>query len=195
MAPSMRSSARAPHMCPYCHRRLPTHQGVRVHITHRKACQEAHLEHLAEAKIRVYNPEDPEDHPHDNEPHHLDDEMDTSDQTPFYLDALDGEAHGTSEDAMPTDMHMSDSGPIMVAPDTTYCRPFPGIAGVTYGQTITRFKALVNVRAQGGVSIYHPFADRAKWELAETLMTSGMSLGMMDKVLKLPIVCHNVIEP
>jgi hypothetical protein len=36
--------------------------------------------------------------------------------------------------------------------------------------------------------MYYPFVDKEEWELAETLMTSGISLTKLDKLLRLPIV-------
>ncbi|KAF8573570.1 hypothetical protein K439DRAFT_1375015, partial [Ramaria rubella] len=54
------------------------------------------------------------------------------------------------------------------------------------------FEDLHGACEAAGLLLYHPFTDEEKWELAETLVTSGMSLKKIDKLLKLPIMCNHM---
>ena len=83
--------------------------------------------------------------------------------------------------------------PSPIIPDTTHCQPYPKSAGAIFGHASTHFDILSHERGVDWLSVYHPFANSAEWELAETLMTSGMSLGTIDKLLKLSIVCFFVV--
>jgi hypothetical protein len=69
-----------------------------------------------------------------------------------------------------------------------HIKHFPTPSGTIYGQAPTCFSELLQERLASGSSAFYPFEDRDEWELAETLMTSGMSLKTIDKLLKLPIV-------
>ena len=61
--------------------------------------------------------------------------------------------------------------------DTTTTQSFPRPARMIYGWGPTRFQS------------YFPFIDEEEWQLAEMLMTNGMSQHELDKLLKLSIVC------
>ncbi|KAF8511390.1 hypothetical protein JB92DRAFT_3083494 [Gautieria morchelliformis] len=70
----------------------------------------------------------------------------------------------------------------------THVEVFPAPAGEAHSHGTTCFDLLHETRRNLGRSLYEPFADQEEWELAQTLMTSGMSFTNMDKLLKLPIV-------
>ncbi|KAF8580307.1 hypothetical protein K439DRAFT_1648226 [Ramaria rubella] len=76
--------------------------------------------------------------------------------------------------------------------DTTYIQPCPGDARKAFGVASTPFEDLHGAREVAGLTLYHPFTDKEEWELAETLVTSGMSLKKIDKLLKLPIMCNHM---
>ncbi|KAF8579899.1 hypothetical protein K439DRAFT_1648365 [Ramaria rubella] len=83
-------------------------------------------------------------------------------------------------------------------PDTmrapTYTQAFPGPAGIAMATGITRFQDLKQSQEANDQDSFYPFANLHEWELAETLMTSGMSLQKIDKLLKLPIGCVQMRE-
>jgi len=41
-------------------------------------------------------------------------------------------------------------------------------------------------------NIYYPFASRKEWQLASFLLSSGMSMGQIDKFLSLKLVCESL---
>ena len=100
------------------------------------------------------------------------------------LEAIDN-AQMAPEECLGTSVYEPQSPMI---PDTTYCQPYLKSAGEIFGHASTCFNILRHERGIEGLSAYHPFANATEWELAETLMTSGMSLGTIDKLLKLSIV-------
>ncbi|KAF8510439.1 hypothetical protein JB92DRAFT_2831560 [Gautieria morchelliformis] len=65
---------------------------------------------------------------------------------------------------------------------------FPGPAGEVHTHGTTRFDLLHETWHDPEQSLYEPFLDQDEWELAQTLMPSGMSFNHMDKLLKLPIM-------
>ncbi|KAF8588769.1 hypothetical protein K439DRAFT_1613273 [Ramaria rubella] len=72
--------------------------------------------------------------------------------------------------------------------NTTHILNFPGPAGSMFGHAQTHFEVLQLKRESQKFDLYHPFTDPDEWALAEMLMTSGMSLKQIDKLLKLPIM-------
>ena len=164
-------------------------QGLNTHFLHRQPCNEAYQALLDAQHICMYDPGDPDDHPHDNEP-------------PMDWDVADGlgnledsgsldipetmEAH---HDVNPARSQSEQSvQPGLMEADTTTTIQYPGSEVETYGLALTRFEILSQDLEAKGFSQYYPFVDAEEWQLAETLMTSGMSLKQIDKLLKLPIV-------
>ncbi|KAF8511396.1 hypothetical protein JB92DRAFT_3177189 [Gautieria morchelliformis] len=155
--------------CPYCFKVLPTQQGVCLHLAHRAPCKSAHQVALAQRQVRVYDPFDPETHPRDDEPsagwqsEAMDVEFDQLDPPPDT--SMD---NGLASNPRSQVGHSSSMVP-------TNRPPAPGSPHT--------WRYFLDLQ-----SLYEPFADQEEWELAQRLMTSGMSFTNMDKLFKLPIV-------
>lgn len=194
------------HTCFNCHKSLSTRQGLRAHIQNRRACRTAWRVRIAAQNVRIYDPEDPDAHPRDDEPHSdwegtglgmgledLRDEdsprrprspsLDLQDDRPAqtaHKGANDAQSHRrTRVEEVPDEDE---------AGDMTVIDEFPKPAATAQGQGKTSFERILEENRAQGRGHFYPFDDEEEWELAETLMTSGMSQGQMDKLLRLPIV-------
>jgi hypothetical protein len=184
------------HLCFNCHKYLPTRQGLNTHISHRRTCRAAYQALLAKQHIHTYDPQDPDDHPWDDDPGP---ECKGLFEGGEELD-IDSWLDQTSPNLLPISSADSLSGDMNSDPshtthhDPTYIVMFPTSAGEVYGQAPTRFEARWRRLHASGKNIHHPFRDNEEWQLAETLMTSGLSLQKMDKLLKLPVVRWFFVE-
>ncbi|KAF8531956.1 hypothetical protein JB92DRAFT_3080788 [Gautieria morchelliformis] len=178
--------------CPYCFKVLPTWQGVRLHLAHRTPCKSAHQAALAQRPVRVYDPSDPEAHPRDDEPsagwqsEAMDVMLDQLDH-PMDMDK-DSTSHPMIEADLASSISTNRPDVTRPAPQTPRnMEAFPGPAGEVHAHRTTRFDLLHEMQHDPEQLLYKPFLDQDEWELAQTLMTSGMSFNHMDKLLKLPI--------
>ena len=81
-------------------------------------------------------------------------------------------------------------------PDNLFCHTFPG-AAQAYGVGPTfmdNFDIDRHARERRG-NLYYPFASRQDWEVAEFLLSSGMSMARIDRFLHLESVCIAVSRP
>ena len=181
-----------PHRCFHCHKSLPTSQGLNGHITQRPICHAAYEQLLTHLHIQRYDPEDPDQHPRDDEPQQTDVLLSSSesqvlpDSLPDIITRAAASMGASDMDDMPipTDVQelnigTPDSG------DTTTTQSFPRPAGMIYGWGPTHFQTLQCALDETGCQ---PFIDEKEWQLAEMSMTNGMSQHELDKLLKLPIV-------
>lgn len=75
-----------------------------------------------------------------------------------------------------------------LACDDMFVMCSPHNAGAIVGHSDTYFECLKAKQAAGDMGRYGPFQDHEEWELAQWLMTSGVSQADMDSFLKLNIV-------
>lgn len=191
------------HRCFHCHKYLPTAQGLNAHISHLHICYAAYQQLLTHLHIRQYDPEDPDQHPHNDEPQQPDsDVLLNPSQSPDLLDSLPNYGINTSASTGASDMPdtmmtptVPDGGPLNPSTtldstsDTTTTQVFPRPAGKIYGWRPNHFQVLQCALDETGCQPYFPFIDEEEWQLAEILMTNGMSQHQLDRLLKLAIVC------
>ncbi|OBZ67180.1 hypothetical protein A0H81_13050 [Grifola frondosa] len=72
-------------------------------------------------------------------------------------------------------------------PKRPWIEDFPLLAAEVFGQASTQFEDIHAEKHTAGEDQWAPFADREEWELAEWLMTTGISQEAIDSYLKLPI--------
>ncbi|KAG6863574.1 hypothetical protein C0991_004977 [Blastosporella zonata] len=67
---------------------------------------------------------------------------------------------------------------------------YPGEVGSIYGTCETTFVTFRKKQEAAGHQLWAPFSNQAEWELAEWLMTAGISQGKIDLFLKLESICE-----
>ncbi|KAF8057386.1 hypothetical protein FPV67DRAFT_1724001, partial [Lyophyllum atratum] len=73
----------------------------------------------------------------------------------------------------------------VVNPDDRWVEDYPGSAGATYGHCENTFSTYRKKQENRGHAPWYPFESQKEWELAEWLMTSGVSQRKIDSFLKL----------
>ncbi|KAH9847794.1 hypothetical protein C2E23DRAFT_741139, partial [Lenzites betulinus] len=72
-------------------------------------------------------------------------------------------------------------------PRRPWLEDFPGDAGKTFGRGETSFERIRRRKEAAGEALWAPFECQEEWELAEWLVTSGLTQSNIDKFLKLKI--------
>lgn len=192
------------HICLHCYRDLKTVQGLRAHTQNRVQCREAWQKKTDNAAVRQYDPDDPDEHPRDDDPpagwESYGDEgvaLEDLEEHPVLQSPPPQDADEAQKRPVPSDFQ-GDGAKQKQRPrieevdddeeDSTVRDFFPNPAGRVYGHDCMRFKRLNERREAEGVNVYHPFVDQEEWELASCLMTGGISQTKIDEILKLPIV-------
>ena len=165
-------------------------QGLNAHITYRRSCYTAYqqlLTHL-DSDFRRYDPEDPDQHPHNDEPQQPEPDVllnsselhDLLDSLPDYLNT----ESSTGASNMDSDTIIVPTGPdgctlelnARTTPDainTTTTQSFPRPAGKISGWGPNRFQVLQYALDEMGCQPYFPFIDEEEWQLlAKILMTN-----------------------
>ncbi|KAF8054072.1 hypothetical protein FPV67DRAFT_1442201, partial [Lyophyllum atratum] len=73
----------------------------------------------------------------------------------------------------------------VVNPDDRWVEDYPGSAGATYGHCENTFSTYRQKQETRGHAPWYPFESQKEWEVAEWLMTSGVSQRKIDSFLKL----------
>ncbi|KAF8982941.1 hypothetical protein BDQ17DRAFT_1437652 [Cyathus striatus] len=69
-------------------------------------------------------------------------------------------------------------------------------AGIPKGHATTAFETLHNTQREMGRPPWHPFDSEEEWELAQWLITSGISQKKLGQFLNLQLISYtNTIEP
>lgn len=202
-----------PNTCPTCHETLPTAQGL---STHRKLIDECRRAYLAARSLRhdeavalglaaaAATNKSAVDSV---------DVLDISDGQDLCGESLSGEDDLLlaldplrSEDAALPGAHGEAQGDPGTAkrrrveveevpdeeegglPRVPWVADYPGDAGKTYGTGKTAFERIRSRKEKAGEDMWAPFECREEWELAEWLVTSGLSQTNIEKYLKLEIV-------
>ncbi len=204
-----------PNTCPTCHETLPTAQGLSTHRKLVDECRHAYvagrsLRHdeavalgLAAAAATGKSLLDTVDMP---DPSGGD--LDLGDENLYATDELllaldpqrpEAAAPGARREAQDSD------GPntakrrrvtVEEVPDeeegglprVPWIQDYPGAAGKTFNMGETSFECIRRRKAKAGEDLWAPFECQEEWELAEWLVTSGLSQTNIDKFLKLEIV-------
>jgi Plavaka transposase len=152
--------------------------------------------------VETYDPYDPEQHPWQAEPPVG---WESEHVTMSFADLIDSDTMELTDTEIPNTLgpaHSPTSYTMPVETDTgantsdteSYTQPFPHPAGVILSEAATWLEHVHKHKEGNNQSVYHPFIDQDEWELAEMLMTSGMSQSKIDKLLKLPIVSAGACE-
>lgn len=213
-----------PNTCPTCHETLRTAQGLSTHQKLIEECRHAYiaarsLQHdeavalgLAAAAagnrplVRAADMLDP------------DGDLDLGDESIYGTDklllALDPQrpeaavpdAHGEAQDnpgpakrrrVEVEEVPDEEEGGL---PQVPWVQDYPGDAGKTFDMGQTSFERIRRRKDKAGEDLWAPFECREEWELAEWLVTSGLSQANIEKYLKLEIVSpqsseHDVSPP
>lgn len=167
-------------------------------------CYTAHQAAITEraAQASVYDPEDPEEVPRDDEP--TIDYNDLAD--PANFDPTDIPMDITSEDALPPPpmmepavaAHTAQSAPSQ-ADKTPLKRlqkvvPYPRKAGEKLDRAKTVYEARQQYEKDEGLSPYRDFEDAEKFELAEWMMVAELSGRAETNFLRTRMVSDNCIR-
>lgn len=180
------------HACPYCQTSVATLRGVHSHIMQNKICrarmhtddlesdsgepeleQPAHLE-VSTNLAAVWNDDD------------VDVDMDLGEDQDFPM-GLDPPVH-PAVDKNPQNLRratVEDEIEEPAAVDDTYVEVYPRPAGTTREQGESAFAAYRRMQKEDEQSPWSPFESADEWELAQWLMTSGVSQKKVNEFLKL----------
>lgn len=181
------------HICRFCARLLPTRQGLRAHLAQRSQCRHA----FQRAKARLAQdsgtadhdvfpgPPAPENEPDDD--HDMTYAFDVNHNTPPAQDhAAATNPFRTTVEEVPDEGEPGlDHGGL---PKIPFVEDYPRPAGSTYGTAETFFETYRFAKEAVKEHPWAPFADAEEWELAQWLMTSGLTKKAIEKFLKLKIV-------
>jgi hypothetical protein len=190
--------------CPYCHKTRPTAQGLKKHITPSAICRNAQEVEYVKRRQQLnlcHGPqlEGPDTSMHNEEIATWEDEVFVSLDLDMEMTDMAGPAGSRNSSVSPgpvasslnpnvhPEIHNSENS----SKETSSLHHilFPQPAGTRKDRCTTHYEELFKSRKALECSRFHPFADQEEWELARTLMTSGMSLSAIDQLLKLSIVC------
>ncbi|CDO76939.1 hypothetical protein BN946_scf185006.g21 [Trametes cinnabarina] len=204
----------SPTVCPYCHKQLATAQGLSAHVSNRAACRKAdevarslervqaaqlgpiltslsvrpagtsHVEvPIAEGNVLVEDDVgmvvDPDDLLNATQP-----DMLAADPNEVHTDWAQPESLPRRLRVEIEEVEDIEEGGL---PHRPWIEEFPTSAGATYGCAETEFKRILREQRDKGVEPWAPFADMEEWELAEWLITSGLSQTAIEEYLKLNI--------
>ncbi|KAJ7199445.1 hypothetical protein GGX14DRAFT_373189 [Mycena pura] len=174
--------------CEYCGVYRKTEQGVRAHVSQTPACNQKHA-----ARYTVSDSDDDEmsNFPQEGGMYSLDEDSD--EEQPGVDPPLDNAAASPDPDTRPEKRHKVTCEEVEDEddqPDVWESIEFPPEydAGAYYDECKTEFARMREEREANGQKPWYPFASEEEWELAQWLMTSGISQRKLDKYLKLKAV-------
>ena len=201
------------HRCPYCSTDTESRRGLHSHMMQKKSCRES-MEadaYISESASETANKENNSDSPtqHANE---MDTKKSASDNEtafkPFYQAAAAASPHlttaasphvaaaaspqplnspnhlATVEDAVDDVDERADADDT----DTRWIEEFPYPVGVPIGEGVSCFEERRHNQKRKNEPPWSPFESREEWELAQWLITSGVSQKKIDAFLKLKMV-------
>lgn len=184
------------HACPYCQMQVATLRGVHSHIMQNKKCRAR----MNAADSDSGEPELELSHKHSV---NVDDVRDLEDDSSMQVDAdlWESEDHDVPMGIDPptratTELEGSYQSPRRATvedeleepadvDDSTYLEAYPKPAGTAHGQGKSAFEKHRKVQEEDGQSPWTPFESAEEWELAQWLMTSGVSQNKVNDFLKL----------
>jgi len=201
--------------CPYCDETYRTSQGLRSHIEQSKVCHERRYTAYAAESDDDLDSESSDDEAGLEESSTADRDIILGVEEPVAMDSYwsdDDDAPHLSADppqsndspiGLPSNLPATESEPVshmrkrqratveeVEDEDERYVQDFPAEleAGKVLDECKTYFQAMRDKQKAAGNPPWHPFESEDEWELAQWLMTSGISQKKRDDYLKLKAV-------
>ncbi len=186
--------------CLFCHTALETEQGIRSHLRQRKECKLAYERSLAAAETAAKAGTDTAT-PHPSSLSPFDNALPTFDAAYYTIPrGPDNLNRDTSPDqnGSPSKCRRVtvEEVPDIEAgglPHHPWVEDFPGKAGTPLRDGVTYFETIHAHKDAAAESPWSPFESEEEWQLAQWLITSGLSQKAIDDYLKLPIVCLSCV--
>lgn len=180
--------------CPYCQTSVATLRGVHSHIMQNKKCRArmntADSDSSCEPELELPGYQDHvsvnlEDSVQDEDHMEVDTDLWEDLDVPVGIDLPARTANEGNQSQSPRRATVEDELDEPAAVDDTYIEAYPRPAGTTHGQGESAFAAYRRGQVEDGQSPWSPFESAEEWELAQWLMTSGVSQKKVNDFLKL----------
>ncbi|KAK6980949.1 hypothetical protein R3P38DRAFT_3294138 [Favolaschia claudopus] len=201
--------------CPYCGCIPETLQGLRSHISQSAACRRAHFNKYMAEDSSASEPDSPTSDDSDFQGMRVDAAVSGFSDGPFESEPFDFEENRDSEPpedfAMPSITEPTGAAPSLTNPrkhprptveevddeEDEFVQPFhpeyqAGAAFRDAQPFETEYEGIRREQQEKDLPPWAPFETREEWELAQWLMTSGISQGKMDELLKLKAVREKI---
>lgn len=188
------------HQCPYCFTDTESRRGLHSHLMQKKSCRE-HMEadaYTSESTTNTSNDRNnsnsPIQHANELENYPCDNEADevTADEVTAAASPQVATATSPQPPSSPNPLStVGDADDDSDADDnnqTRWIEEFPHPAGVPIGEGVSCFEEWRRDQKGKKEQPWSPFESREEWELAQWLITSGISQKKIDSFLKLKMV-------